>query len=226
MSLLRVPFFGMLSPKAPLDGLVVHYKPIALAMDQLEEALQCYLEGEGLCQSFINIVTKVDKLEDEADKIKRSIRNHLPRGLFMPVDKTLFFQYTRSQDNILDACQEALNWLGMRPVTVDEEQRKGLYLLQSEAIATVGQLEPALNAAIGLIHGVSLDRQATKERMRDVRRQHKKVWQEKCRLTSKIYSSDMDFKDIHQLLHFVQRLFDMSHNAETCADLLRAMIAR
>ena len=41
-----------------------------------------------------------------------------------------------------------------------------------------------------------------------------------------VYNSDMDFRDIYQLLHFFDCMHAMSHNAEGCADILRAMIAR
>jgi hypothetical protein len=40
------------------------------------------------------------------------------------------------------------------------------------------------------------------------------------------FNSKMDFKDIYQLTHFIKQLHAMSHNAEGCSDMLRAMIAR
>ncbi len=202
-----------------------HYNDIAKGMEFIRSSLECYIEG-GICQDFQELVREVDKLEDRADKTKRGVRNHLPRGLFMAVDKTLFFNYTRSQDNILDCGQEALNWLGMRAVTVPEEHRGDMLDMLEGVAATVALLKPALDATMKLVHGAGLDRQDAKEKFRAVRKAHHHVWKSKAKQASTIYNSDMDFKDIHQLLHVLDCLYGMSHNAENCADILRAMIAR
>jgi len=221
----RLPFFGLLTYRSPLDGLLRHYQQIAKGMELIQGSLECYIEG-GTCRDFYDLRTEVDKVEDKADEIKRNIRNHLPRGLFMAVDKTLFFNCTRSQDNILDAGQEALNWLGMRTVHIPSEYRKGVLDFLDAVLAAVALLEPALESTIELVHGTALDRQNVKEKIRAVRDGHRKAWKLRADLDSAIYNSEMDFKDIYQLLHFVDRLYSMSHNAEGCADILRAMIAR
>lgn len=221
----RLPFFGLLNYRSPMDGLLRHYQQIAKSMELIQGSLECYIEG-GTCRDFHDLLTEVDRVENKADEIKRNIRNHLPRGLFMPVDKTLFFNCTRSQDNILDAGQEALNWLGMRTVLIPSEYRKGLLFFLDAVLVTVGLLEPALESTIEMVHGTALDRLGVKEKIRAVRDAHHNAWKLRADLDSAIYNSEMDFKDIYQLLHFVDRLYSMSHNAEGCADILRAMIAR
>lgn len=223
---LRLPLFGLATQKSPMEGLLRHYEKIAEGMQLIEESLECYITTGGSCREFKELTKEIDELEDQADKIKRNIRNHMPRSLFMAVDKVLFLNYTRSQDNILDHAQEAFKWLLMRPVNIPEAFQKGLIDLLSEVIETVTLLKPALESTTDLLHGKHYDRQATKEAVRAVRRQHHKVWLLKSEVISAIYNSDMDFKDIYQLIHFADRLDGMSHNTEGCADLLRAMIAR
>ncbi len=222
----RVPFFGLLSERNPMTGLLEHYAQIGKGMAFLRESMECYITG-GTCREFNSLQEDVNAVEEKADKIKRNIRNHMPRGLFMPVDKTLFFNYTRSQDNILDAGQEALNWLAMRRVEVPVEFHRSFLEYMEDVGRTLDMLGPALEATINLVlGGGSLDREATKNTYRAIRDNHRKVFRSRQKLTSDIYNSDMDFKDIYQLLHFVECLNDMSHNAENCADMLRAMIAR
>lgn len=222
---MKAPLFGMVS-RAPMLGIREHYEHIASSVSFIEESLECFIDGGNACTEFLTLQKEVDKAEDKADKIKRNIRNHLPRGLFMPVDKTLFFQYTRSQDNIMDAGQEALNWLGMRTLLIPEVFQKDIIFFLSDVNETVRLLGIALEATVSLIHGEQYDRVAVKNHIRSVRAQHRKIFRSKSDLTSKIYNSDMEFKDIYQLLHFVDCLHAMSHNAETCSDILRAMIAK
>ncbi len=222
----KLPFFGLITPRSPMEGLVEHYDKIMEGIVLIREALECYISGSGVCREFKEITAEVDAIEDHADKIKRNIRNHLPRRLFMPVDKTLFLNYTRSQDNILDYAQEALHWLGMRRVMIQEEKQRPFVDLVEEVIYTVELLGPALHATIGLVHGDHIDRLGCKEKYRRIRTERQKIWKMQRQLVAEIYNSDMDFKDIYQLIHFVGCLNDTVKNCEVCADTLRAMIAR
>lgn len=223
---MRLPYFGLIGGRSPMEGLLTHYEQIRSAMSMIQDTLLCYFSGGPSCRDFLALKAEVDSREEAADKIKRGIRNHMPRGLFMAVDKTLFLNYTRAQDNILDSAQDALEWLSMRPVVVPEQYVPAGLELVEQAARTVLLLHPALESTIHLVHGDIFDRKAVKETYRAVRAQHKAVRKAKAAIASAVYASDMDFKDIHQLLHFFDGMHAMSHNAEGCADILRAMIAR
>lgn len=224
--MMRIPFFGLLAPKTHWEKLLAHYDKIIEGMKLIEDALECYIHQGGECPGFQDLSEQVNLVEAEADKIKRNIRNHLPRGLFMAVDRVLFFNYTRSQDNILDDGQEALNWLVMRTIEIPENLQARLSELLAEVQQTVAYLKPALDSTIKLLQGDHYDRQATKDTCRVVRGQHELVVKLQAAVINEIYNSDMDFKDIFQLVRFCEKLHGMSHNAEGCVDLLRAMIAR
>jgi len=222
---IRLPYFGLLANRSPMDGLTEHYDKIAECIATIDESLECYVSG-GVCREFEDLLRTIDDIENHADKIKRNIRNHLPRGLFMPVDKTAFLNYTKSQDNILDSAQDALHWLGMRKMAIPEEVQKDIiYLLDAVARTTV-LLGPALKATISLVHGGSIDREGTKDCFRKVRGERENVRKLKNELERKVYAMDIDFKDIYQLLHFIDCLDKMGHNTENCVDQLRVMIAR
>ncbi len=224
----HIPFFGMLSSRSPMVGLLEHYEQIVTGMDLIEEAMECYISAgtEGGCKDFATLLEEVNTTEDKADQIKRYIRNHAPRGMLMPVDRTLFFNYTRQQDNILDAGQDSLHWLAMRNFAIPEEFQRLLVFFLSEVSQTIKLLQPALSATIDLLKGVPLEREKVKETYRAVRAQHKVVNRKHNEMMPQLYNSGMDFKDIFLLIYFVKSLHSMSHNAEGCADMLRAMIAR
>ncbi len=222
----HIPFLGLLSANNPMDGLVKHYDKIAECIQIINDSVECYVTGGTTCKEFSELTDHIDTVEAEADKIKRSIRNHLPRSLFMAVDKTMFLNYTSSQDNVLDYAQDALHWLAMRRVDIPVEFQKDIIGLLSEVNDTTTSLGPALKATISLVNGKSIDREGTKNAFRKVRRRREKVKQLEKALTHRIYTSDMEFKDIYQLIHFVDCIDEMAHAAESCADILRAMIAR
>ena len=221
----RLPFFGILSVNSPLDGLLEHYETISSGTMLLKKALTSYIE-EGVGPHFTALQEELSQAEEHADKIKRNIRNHLPRGLFMAVDKPSFLSYLSKQDNILDGGQDSLDWLSMRNMEIPQEFRKGLIELIQEITKIVALLEPALRATVDLIKGDETDRDNTKNLYRDVRQQNRLIARRCQALTAEIYNTDMDFKDIYQLIHFVERMGWISHETENCIDLLRSMIAK
>ena len=95
-----------------------------------------------------------------------------------------------------------------------------------ETQKTVTALGPALRLFIEFISGENCDRVEVKEACREVRNQHRHVRHLSHQTTADVYNTDMDFKDIYQIIHFIERLYHMSHSTEGCANILRAMIAR
>lgn len=227
--MIRLPFFGLLGNYSPMHGLMTHYEQIALGMELVEEAMQCIVDYGGsksACAEFANLREKLSEVEGVADQIKRSIRNNMPQGVVLPVDRVLFLSYTRQQDDILDAGQDSLYWLAMRDMQISVEFQRELMLYIEAVSETIKLLRPALSATIDLVTGDTVDREEVKENYRAVRANHKIVSKLQNELVPKIFNSEMDFKEIYQLIHFITQMHRMSHNAEGCADVLRAMIAR
>lgn len=224
---MRIPFFGLISLRSPMLGLLEHYEQIAKGMELIEGSMECYITSDGhACQEFSMLQNELNAVEEHADTIKRYIRNHLPSGIFFPVDKHLFFTYTRTQDDILDAAQDSLQWIAMRDVTVPEEFQRDVLIFIDEVSKCVQLLKPALEGTVAWVHDEGIERNEVKVLYRNVRQQHKVVSKIAHELRSRFYNSKMDFKDIYQLIHFVEKLHVMSHSVEDCADMLRIMIAR
>lgn len=228
--MIRLPFFGLLTNRSPMKGLLEHYEQIAIGMNLIGESMECFIgygSAGSQCKEFHSLINEVNEVEDKADQIKRDIRNHAPRGLILPVDRVVFFNYTRQQDDILDAGQDSLYWLAMRPMTIPEVFQKKLIYYIDDVANTIKLLKPALESTIALITGDVIDREEVKQHYRAVRSNHKKVSKTQNELIPLVFTSeDMGFKEIYQLIHFIKQLHNMSHSAEGCADLLRVMIAK
>ncbi|WP_300162195.1 DUF47 family protein [Solidesulfovibrio sp.] len=221
------PSLRFLGPRRQdyLPGLLDHYRPVARGMALLHEALKHALEKRP-DKGFRVLVSETDILEAEADKVKRRIRNHLPPAFLMVVDRTLFLDYTRRQDNILDAVQEAVTWLHLAPFDAPAPLAQAMLVSVEEAVGTVALLQTALAGAVEFIlHGRG-DRGTVKGRMQDIRAQHLKVVKAKRGLIAAAYASGMEFGRVYQIIRFVEYVYRASHNAEGCADILRAMMAR
>ena len=225
---IRLPFFGLIATRSPLSGLLEHYEQVCKAMVLIEEAMECYIaDSSGLaCKEFPALQEELDAVEEHADIITRNLRNHVPRSIFLPIDKHLFFLYTRSQDDILDYGYSSVQWLGMRNVVVPEEFHRDLIFFLSDSLKTVELLGPALEITIDWMTSETISRETAKQNFWAVRKHHKGVTRARQNIVPAIYRSDLDFKDIYQLIHCMDMLHNMSHSAMYCADLLRVMIAK
>ena len=84
----RAPVSNAFRRKSPFRQLLLHMKKVRKCIDTIEEGLVKYYKGD--YKSFSDLTERVSKIEHEADLIKRNIRNHLPKTVFMPVDKGKF----------------------------------------------------------------------------------------------------------------------------------------
>lgn len=129
--------------KSPFEGLIEHAGKVKECVTALNEALTAF--GEGDMEKFRTLKKRVEKLESEADRIKSNIRNHLPKGIWMPVDKQFFLMTLTQQDSILDYAEDAAIWIDMREKPLPPELREDFSKLQHIVVKTVEEFEKAVN---------------------------------------------------------------------------------
>ncbi len=94
-----VKVFGR-SPFVPLQ---MHMGKVAECIDYIPEALDAHRHHES--ETVQTLAGKISRLEHEADVIKHDIRNSLPRGLFMPVDRANLLRILNLQDSIANSAE-------------------------------------------------------------------------------------------------------------------------
>jgi predicted phosphate transport protein (TIGR00153 family) len=81
------------------------------SLPQLCEALELkdYIRLEQLAE-------EISKLEHDADLIKNDIRNHLPKGLFLPIDRGNLLDILSLQDSIADQVEDVAVLVTLKPL--------------------------------------------------------------------------------------------------------------
>ncbi len=214
--------------KSPFDGLIEHAAKVSECVDSLDSALHAFSSGD--MENFATMKRKVENLENEADRIKANVRNHLPKSIWMPVDRGFFLMTLSEQDSILDYAEDAVIWIDLRGKPLPPELRSEFERLQNVVNATVHEYEKAVN---NLKHVLETsfsekERAETKEYIHNVHRlEHDSDIVER-ELTKKIFSMEGKIGpvDIWHLTHLVSILGDVANHAENAADRIRAMIAK
>lgn len=88
------------SPFAPLQN---HMQKVSLCMKKLSTIFESLYKKDA--EKIDKLVTELSELEHEADLTKNDIRNHLPKSLFLPIDRAHFLEILSIQDSIADEAE-------------------------------------------------------------------------------------------------------------------------
>lgn len=84
---------------------------------------------------------EIDRLENEADRIKNEIRSHLPRRLFMAFERRDLLEILDFQDSIADTAQDIAELADLRTMRVPDSLREPLLSLVQRSVAACEQAE-------------------------------------------------------------------------------------
>jgi uncharacterized protein len=99
------------SPFAPLQS---HMKKVALCIERLSDIFNALSKRD--MEKIEKLVADLSRMEHEADLTKNDIRNHLPKSLFLPIDRAHFLEILAVQDSIADKAEDVGVLLILRPL--------------------------------------------------------------------------------------------------------------
>lgn len=99
------------SPFAPLQS---HMKKVALCIERLSDIFAALSKMD--MEKIEKLVADLSRMEHEADLTKNDIRNHLPKSLFLPIDRAHFLEILSVQDSIADKAEDVGILLTLRPL--------------------------------------------------------------------------------------------------------------
>jgi predicted phosphate transport protein (TIGR00153 family) len=87
----------------------------------------------------VKIKERIYETEARADEIKNQLREHLPRGLFLPVDRRDLLEVLDMQDSIADVAQDIAGLLVERQMAIPPPLRDALLPYVSRCVDTCHQ---------------------------------------------------------------------------------------
>lgn len=113
--------------KSPFAPLQTHMKKVTLCIEKLTAIIEALPKMD--MEKIEKLSKELSELEHEADLTKNDIRNHLPKSLFLPIDRSHFLEILSVQDRIADKAEEIGLLLSMRPLDMFTEFKSDLELL-------------------------------------------------------------------------------------------------
>lgn len=223
---MRQPILGILR-KSPFTGLLKHAEKVKECIAELDKVIKSYCEEDYVI--FEKHVKRVRELEGEADLIKGNTRNHLPKFIFLPVEKADFLKLLREDDAILDHAEDVAVLMSMRYTKIPDDIKEDLLALSRKVIETCEYLVMSLSQFRELLESsfMGQKRIETKKRIYSIHEKEHEADLIESKITKKIFNStDLDPISIIHLLKIVHRIGKIADNAENAGDRIRAMIAK
>ncbi len=222
---MRIPFMSMFIT-SPFEGLQEHAEKVKECAWVFQRAIECIIEER--CEDFEQFRKDIDKLESEADAIKRRIRGHLPKGTLLVVDKFEVFRYLREQDKVLDAMEEGLDWLSFRAAAgIPEVLEKDFMILVEAVINPIEQLHQMVAEARKYFSSFSEhQRVVVKDMIHTLRQYEHEADKLEDAVKEKIFNSIDDAVAVFHLIRLTEIIGSIADHAENAGDMMRAMMAK
>ncbi len=95
---------GNLFSKSPFKPLQSHMEKVGACVAKVEELFEAYIKKD--YKRIAKLAEEISDLEHAADLTKNEIRNNLPKGLFLAVNRADLLQILALQDNLADIAED------------------------------------------------------------------------------------------------------------------------
>ncbi|HIE10724.1 MAG TPA: TIGR00153 family protein [Kiritimatiellae bacterium] len=214
--------------QSPFGPLVEHARKVHECVEQIEPLTEAMIARD--YDRVHRLQDEVSRLEYEADRIKFDIREHLPRQLFLPVDRADLERYLHYQDNIADFVEDYAVILFIRRTPIREGIVDLLRQLVRQVVSVSNQMLGVAEGMLDLVES-SFSGAEARNVLERVAKLNQGEWMAdriQRRLSIKIYEMESELDPITILFYekMLKALGAIANAAENTGDMLRAMIVK
>ncbi|MBF0448764.1 MAG: TIGR00153 family protein [Magnetococcales bacterium] len=211
------------------------FKPL---QQHMRQAVECAGEIPGLFEALNSgdqariksIQARIDELENQADQTKDQLRAHLPKSLFMPIDRRDLLEMLDIQDDIADKAQDIAGLISDRTMEVPVGMAEPLVALAKGCVEACDSASKIIEELDELVEMGFGGRESTRVlEMVDALTVTKKKNSEMTKeLIRNLFSHEDEIKPVSVVLWYqmINWIGDLSDDAEKVGGRLRLLLAR
>ena len=221
------PALWRIFAKSPFGQVQQHMAAVVEAALVIEPLFEALIAGE---QERVKTIAKqISVLEGRADTIKSDVRDHLPKGLFMPVARGDILRHLSTQDAIADCAEDVGVLLTLRPMTVPDWMAPVLrdYIAQTVKVVKsadllVKELDVLVQAGFG---GPEVT--TVRKMVDDLNLQEHLADKLQDQIAKALFAHEDDLKPIAVFMwsKIFNKIGDIANHAENVGDRIRVFIA-
>lgn len=213
--------------RSPFKALQKHMRVVLECVRCIPGLFDALIDGDQIAVK--NAKTAIFKWENEADGIKNDLRAHLPKSLFMPVDRRDILEILQEQDSIADTAQDIAGLLMERPMDVPEPLRDPLRTLARRCVDTCEQAALVIEELDELLEmgfrGREVER--VESMLDDLGRMEGETDMLGLELTRTLFQQEDQMSPVSVILWYrlIEWIGDLADHAEKVGNRLRLLIA-
>lgn len=136
------PLFKMFG-ESPVRPLQQHMDKVQACVSELHGYFDAVLNQEW--DAAKDLQKKISSLEGEADKLKKELRMHLPKSLFLPVSRRDLLEVLSMQDRVANRAKDIAGLVLGRKMEIPQPLRELFLSYVDLCVETSGQAQVAIN---------------------------------------------------------------------------------
>jgi hypothetical protein len=146
----------------------------------------------------------------------------------MPVDKFQLFRFLREQDSVLDAVEDALDWLSFRPESaIPQELQKDFAMFVDVVVDPIDEMTKMVAEGRKYFQNYSeSQRVIIKDIIRTLRHQEREADRVEDTIKKKVFSMEVDPVTVFYIVRLAETIGGIADHAENAGDMMRAMVAK
>ncbi len=216
--------------KSPFAPLQTHMKRVTCCIEKLSILI------DTLPQMNLGKIEKLSQelcaLEQEADQTKNDIRNHLPKSLFLPIDRSHLLDILSIQDSIADKAEEIGILLSFKNLEVESSQEpelmQGLTDLKNKSLEAfnlarkiIEEIEELLESSFG-----GLEAEKVKQLIEETSKKEEEAHQIQQKLMKRVISHTPTFSapDFYLWVGLTEETGAIAEISERLANKIRMIL--
>jgi len=161
-------------------------------------------------------------LENKADDIKRELRLHMPKGMFMPVSRSDLLELLTVQDNIANRARDIAGLMLGRHMAIPEPVQEEMRNLVDAAITVTGQALKIINELDELLETGFVGREV------DFVESLISELDDKERVADVLFAIEKDYHPIDMMFLYdiIEKVGGLANRARRVGGRLQTLVAR
>jgi len=214
--------------RSPITPLQEHMYRVYMGIKHLIPLVEGMIESDR--DKILDAQKEIIKGEHDADEMKKSLRTHLPKGLFMPVDRRDVLDVLLRQDMIANQAKDISSLIVGRHMRLPDEMNKPFLEYTQRCVDTVKQALETINELDELVEtgfrGLEVDRVERMLEKLGATESETDTMQEALRQTLFTLESTLAPVDVIFTYRLIDWVGNVADNAERVGSRLSLMLAR
>jgi len=211
---------------SPFQPLQTHMKQVNDCVRKMEELYAAFLEQD--FNKLDKLAVEVSRLENLADATKNEIRNNLPRGIFLAINRGDLLEILKLQDNIADKAEDIAVLMTLKRLKPLEGLEDDLKAFLDKNLATVNEAYMVVREMNIMLESSFSGKEAklVEDMVNNVAFLEHEVDIIQARLLKKLFSigDKLPCTSFYLWINIFKTMASLSNTAENLADRVRMLL--